>query len=178
MAAIGDKSKPELCFLPGWLGWKLLPKERYGDSLSGCEWNSQPSNWELDTLPLSYRRPKNHLEGNTLNSLQKMGRESRWSPTPSFWTLSLESFKLIFCSKHILTFATLCHMTGDRNVKSTPQKHWIVERFLHALTSCFPLPEPGGTTRSDGAQGKKQIWRPHVRTWGVWEANVHWRKYL
>ena len=30
-------------------------------------------------------------------------------------------------------------------------------------------------TRSDGARGKKQVWRPHVRTWGLSEANVlHW----
>jgi len=35
-------------------------------------------------------------------------------------------------------------------------------------------------TRLDGARGKKQVWRPHVRTWwGLSEANVlHWRKYL
>ena len=36
-----------------------------------------------------------------------------------------------------------------------------------------------GVTRLDGAQGKKQVWRPHVRTWGLSEANVlFWRKYL
>jgi len=34
-------------------------------------------------------------------------------------------------------------------------------------------------TRLDGARGKKQIWRPHVRTWGLSEAIVlHWRRYL
>jgi len=34
-------------------------------------------------------------------------------------------------------------------------------------------------TRLDGAQGKKQVWHPHVRTWGLSEANVlYWRKYL
>jgi len=27
-------------------------------------------------------------------------------------------------------------------------------------------------TRWDGARGKKQVWRPHVRTWGLSEANV------
>ena len=32
-----------------------------------------------------------------------------------------------------------------------------------------------GITRLDGARGKKQVWRPHVRTWGLSEANVlHW----
>jgi len=30
-----------------------------------------------------------------------------------------------------------------------------------------------------GAWGKKQLWRPHVGTWGLLEANVlHWRKHL
>ena len=36
-----------------------------------------------------------------------------------------------------------------------------------------------GVTRLDGAWGKKQVWRPHVQTWGLSEANVlRWRKYL
>ena len=34
-------------------------------------------------------------------------------------------------------------------------------------------------TRLDGARGKKQLWRPHVRTWGLSEANVlYWREYM
>ena len=33
--------------------------------------------------------------------------------------------------------------------------------------------------RLDGAQGKKQVWRPCVQSWGLSEANVlYWRKYL
>jgi len=36
-----------------------------------------------------------------------------------------------------------------------------------------------GVTRLDGARGKKQVWRPRVRTYGLSEANVlYWRKYL
>jgi len=36
-----------------------------------------------------------------------------------------------------------------------------------------------GVTRLDGARGKKQVWRPNVRTWGLSEANVlRWRMYL
>jgi len=36
-----------------------------------------------------------------------------------------------------------------------------------------------GVTRWDGARGKKQVWRPRVRNWGLSEANVlYWRKYL
>ena len=34
-------------------------------------------------------------------------------------------------------------------------------------------------TRLDGARGKKQVWRPHVRNWGLSETNVlHWRMCL
>jgi len=34
-----------------------------------------------------------------------------------------------------------------------------------------------GVTRLDSARGKKQFWRPHVRNWGLSEANVlYWRK--
>jgi len=33
-----------------------------------------------------------------------------------------------------------------------------------------------GVPRLDGARGKKQVWRPHVRTWDLSEANVlYWR---
>jgi len=36
-----------------------------------------------------------------------------------------------------------------------------------------------GVTRLDGAWGKNQVWRRHVRTWGLSEANVLYRrKYL
>jgi len=46
-------------------------------------------------------------------------------------------------------------------------------RFTHAT------PVTRGVTRLDGARGKKQVWRPHVRTWGFFEANVlYWRKYF
>jgi len=36
VTAIGGLPKPEICFLPRRLGWTLLPKERHGDSVSGC----------------------------------------------------------------------------------------------------------------------------------------------
>ena len=29
-----------------------------------------------------------------------------------------------------------------------------------------------GVTRLDGAWDNKKVWRPHIRTWGLWEANV------
>jgi len=50
VTAISGRPKPELCFFPG----RCLPKERYGNSLSGRGSNSQPSNWEADTLLLYY----------------------------------------------------------------------------------------------------------------------------
>ena len=53
--AIGGRPKPEICFLPVRLRWTLFPKERYGHSLSLGS-NDQPSNWEVNTLSLSYRR--------------------------------------------------------------------------------------------------------------------------
>jgi len=43
VTVIGGRPKPELCFLPGRLRWTLLPKVRYGDSLSGRGSNTQPS---------------------------------------------------------------------------------------------------------------------------------------
>ena len=70
VTAIGGRPKPEIRFLPGQLRWTLLPKERYGDSLS-CGWNTQPSTWAADTLPLSYRRPQvdNEIKAKFLGSL-------------------------------------------------------------------------------------------------------------
>jgi len=36
-----------------------------------------------------------------------------------------------------------------------------------------------GVTRLDGTWGKKQVWRPHVRTWGLSEGNaLYWGKHL
>jgi len=57
--AISGMTTPEICFLPGQLRRKILPKERYGDSLSVGESAAatQPSSWEADTLPLGYRLP-------------------------------------------------------------------------------------------------------------------------
>ena len=46
VTAIGGRPKPELCFLAGQLKWTFLPKERYGNSLSGRGSNNQASNWE------------------------------------------------------------------------------------------------------------------------------------
>ena len=58
--------------------------------------------------------------------------------------------------------------------------HWwagiFVNKFRHfgkTIVMCR------GVTRLDGAKGKKQVWRPHVRTWGLSEANVlFWKKCI
>ena len=43
--ATGGRPRPALCFLPGRLMRTLVPKGRYGNLLSGCGSNTQPSNW-------------------------------------------------------------------------------------------------------------------------------------
>jgi len=53
-------------------------------------------------------------------------------------------------------------------------QHVIRLQFVKDLLPCHR-----GVTRLDGAQGKKQVWRLHVRTSGLSEANLlYWRKYL
>ena len=51
--AISGMPTPEICFFPGQFRLTILPKEHHGKSLSVCELDKQPSNWEADTeLPL------------------------------------------------------------------------------------------------------------------------------
>ena len=57
VTAVSGWPKPKICPLPEPLRWTVLPKERYGNFLNGRGSNTQPSNWEGDTLPLSYCRP-------------------------------------------------------------------------------------------------------------------------
>jgi len=69
--AISGMPTPEIGFSPGQfrlydlvqgkashrgsLGCTILSKVHHGESLSVCELNAQPSNWEADTLLLNYR---------------------------------------------------------------------------------------------------------------------------
>jgi len=46
--AFSGMPMPEICFFPGKFRRTILPKEHYGDSLSGPGSNSQPSDWEAD----------------------------------------------------------------------------------------------------------------------------------
>jgi len=48
---------PETFLLPGRLRRTILPKKRYGESLRVGESDTQLSNWEADTLPLSSAAP-------------------------------------------------------------------------------------------------------------------------
>ena len=50
-------------------------------------------------------------------------------------------------------------------------------RFVATLRG-FSRLRSRGVTRLDGARGKKQVWRPSVRTWGLSEANVLLKKVL
>ena len=47
VTAVGGMPKPELCFLPGWLRWTLLPEEHCGNSLSCYGSTTQPSGYPL-----------------------------------------------------------------------------------------------------------------------------------
>jgi len=59
--AISDMPTPEIGFLPGQFRVTILPKEHHGESLSVCELDTEPSNWEADTLPLGYRRRRSEI---------------------------------------------------------------------------------------------------------------------
>jgi len=55
----------------------------------------------------------------------------------------------------------------------------IIANFAKGFSSISWIGTDWGVTRLNGARGKKQVWRPSVRTWRLSEANpLHWRKYL
>jgi len=47
--AISGMPTPEICFLPGQFRLTILPKEHHGESLSVCELDTQPFNWDVET---------------------------------------------------------------------------------------------------------------------------------
>jgi len=65
-------------------------------------------------------------------------------------------------------------------------KNWLKNRFcltsnlnIHAFCEERLLVPSRGVARLDGARGKKQVWRPHIGTWGLAVANIlYWRKDL
>jgi len=58
VTAIRGMPTPETSFLPGQFRLTILHKEHHDESLGVCELFAQPSDWEADTPPLSYRRPR------------------------------------------------------------------------------------------------------------------------
>ena len=82
--------------IPG-LGWTLLPKERYGDSLSGRGSNTQPSDWEADRLEAYFEWTQ---QG-------KLCCDKRNGPfCKKRWKLSL-NFPLCSATRHALINAVL-----------------------------------------------------------------------
>jgi len=68
---------------------------------------------------------------------------------------------------------SLCHLaTTELCPKETKKGNsWKMAKARLALIR--------GVTRFYGARGKKQVWCPRVRPWGLSETNgLHWRKYF
>jgi len=60
VTAIGDRPKPELCFLPDGWGERSCPSSATAiHSVSGCGSNTQPFKWEADTF---HREMPPHIE--------------------------------------------------------------------------------------------------------------------
>ena len=54
-----------------------------------------------------------------------------------------------------------------------------IKIFIYSFFNFYFAPHARDVTRLDGARDNKQVWCPHVRTWGLSEAIVlYWRKYL
>ena len=74
-------------------------------------------------------------------------------------------------------FSVVELISGNRSVARHLLRFWNVVKRDPRQPKYF-LPSRG-VPGLDDARGKKQIWCPHVRTWGLAEANVlYWRKYL
>ena len=72
------------------------------------------------------------------------------------------------------TFGTI-HKCPLRKIRLTPM-HTTIQNYIIFVQNCAVF---RGITRLDGAQVKMQVWRPHVQTWDLSEANIwYWRKYL
>jgi len=80
---------------------------------------------------------------------------------------------LLLCDKNALTCSISSKNYDLRNyaiVQRLTSYAWTSQRIIGFLL--------GGIMRLDCARGKKQVWRPCVRTWGLPEANVlHWSSF-
>ena len=73
------------------------------------------------------------------------------------------------------------HGTCHRRHFDGGRKNYLakIKIFMYSFLNLYFAPHARDVTRLDGTRGKKQVWIPHVRTWGPSEANVlYWRKYL
>jgi len=74
-------------------------------------------------------------------------------------------------SKKILHWANVCFIAHEAHAAAQPCRLTNSEAFP-TLKGLCDMYIPRGVTRLGGVRGKKQVWRPHVRTWGLSEANV------
>jgi len=95
VTAVSGRPKLEMCPLPGRLRWRLLPKERYGNSPSGRGSNTQPSKWGADTLPLSHCRSQFHCNAATRTTKQ----EDCFNPTRPGTTVPVSKPKSCECCR-------------------------------------------------------------------------------
>ena len=85
-----------------------------------------------------------------------------------------EAMVSVFASMSVVTRGRL--RLGDYRKQKT--KRFGANGF-HKKATLAIIATCRGVTRLDGARGKKQVWHPHVRTWGLSKANLlYWRKYL
>jgi len=54
--------------------------------------------------------------------------------------------------------------------KSLP--HFYNLKKFHTHTQMHVRTVTRGVTRLDGVRGKKQVWRPHIRIGGLWDADA------
>jgi len=83
---------------------------------------------------------------------------------------------LQFCSELDKVWPEMHACWPDRTplINKDPYSIYIVMLYISGSQTsrcdalgkfCWTCDTPKGVTRLDGARGKKQVWRPHVRTW-------------
>ena len=80
---------------------------------------------------------------------------------------------LLFCNSTTVSLF-LCRVRTAQPYVMLSQTQ-LLSLLTQFSTRCWARDVP----RLDGARGRKQVWRPHVRTWGLSEANfLYWTEYL
>ena len=130
VTALGGKPKPEICTSPRRLRWTLLPKERYGDSLSGRGSNTRPSNWEVDILPPSYCRPK------VVCHVQTKARASIYRSCHSAKRRCHQWRRLRGCRHRSVTLILWWLQTSGGNLLAHWEKSFVMQFELILWTGC------------------------------------------